>query len=277
VRYRKQGSVIRWEDGLLVSVRECGAASENGERFECRPEPGDPPAVPDASGVTRTAAAVAAMVPHGVTVERLIVTEGAGRHECEGRSWEERSQRLHVSLVRGPVRIMLDLQSADGAVALTGQSMLRMTDAIPPAPRVARLAPHVTAALMPSFLLRTPRGAEVWQTGGGIDGLGREIEEAVIGEPPNWYRPSYRVRPVRMPLNVRLEADDAPFVPAPLVTGLAHDGRLLIDDGERSWIASGSVQEVLAVERARTWFPYGAGAWASETLVSLVPSDTLRA
>ena len=55
-------------------------------------------------------------------------------------------------------------------------------------------------------MTENPTGAEVWQTAGGFDGYGEEIVETRIddGFGPNWFRPSYRVRPVRIPMNVRL-------------------------------------------------------------------------
>ncbi|MGZ5472689.1 MAG: hypothetical protein ACXW31_02240, partial [Thermoanaerobaculia bacterium] len=37
--YRKHGTVARWENGTLIRVTESGIAIEEGEYFECRPEP----------------------------------------------------------------------------------------------------------------------------------------------------------------------------------------------------------------------------------------------
>ena len=37
--YRKRGSVVRWENGTVIRVTESGVAIEEGERFECHPDP----------------------------------------------------------------------------------------------------------------------------------------------------------------------------------------------------------------------------------------------
>src|SRR5687768_17933259 len=102
--YRKQGAVARWENGTLVRVTESGVAIDEGETFRCRPE-GRASLSVDPTRVIETAREI-----HDITrrIERLIVTDGVAEHELDGRRWREESQRIHLSLVRGETRALVD-------------------------------------------------------------------------------------------------------------------------------------------------------------------------
>jgi hypothetical protein len=141
------------------------------------------------------------------------------------------------------------------------------------APARLRLAPNVTAALLPSLVGLAPPNVRLVQTAGGVDGYGHPILETV-GDPwPNWYRPSYRVRPVRMPLNLRLECAvtaidrDRPVAVALLapVGGLVL--RVLVVDGERVYPATVRITRIDAVAAEREWYPYAGGSFGAELML----------
>jgi hypothetical protein len=295
--YRKSGSVVRWEHGTLVRVIERGIAIEEGELFECRPEPGptlpprDPSSVLDAVRDVQSAAG-------GIEIERLIVSDGVAEHEYGGRQWEEQTRRVHLSLLRGRTRALLDLGSFEtGAVARVAEAMSRLDEQERPAPPRLRFAPNVTAALLPSLAGIAPPNVRLVQTQGGVDGRGEPILEHELPSPlspkpsalspqasalspqpsalpwPNWYRPSYRVRPIRMPLHLRLECDvtaierDRPVAVALLAPADRLTLRVLVDDGERAFPATVRVTRIDAVAGERIWYPYGGGSFGAEMML----------
>ncbi len=268
--YRKRGSVARWENGTLVRVTESGVAIEEGELFECYPERSERFAEPSMRRVVEIAEAIQSMV-RSVTIERLIVSDGIAEHECSGRTWSEESLRVHVALVHQSTRVLIDRLEDVSRVA---DALARLTPERH-APPLLRLAPNVTAALLPALVGLAPPNVTLRQTGGGIDGKGNDIEETRIeSEPwPNWYRPSYRVRPVPMPLNLRIECDvteidgDRPVAIAPLapVDGLVL--RVLVDDGTSAYPASVRIARIDAVARERVWYPYGGGSFGAELML----------
>jgi hypothetical protein len=278
VIYRKRGSVVRWENGTLVRVAERGMASEEGELFECHPEASGAVLPIDESRVLETARAVQAIAAkHEVTIERLLIIEGASGHECDGAQWTEQTQRIHLSFVRARTRALLDLGSfAMGDVERVAAALARLDDVERDAPPRLRLAPNVTAALLPSLVGIAPPNVRLVQTAGGIDGRGAPIVEATSAW-PNWYRPSYRVRPVRMPLQLRLECDvqeidgDRPVAVALLAPlALTGDGlllRALIDDGTRAVPSTVRIARIDAVAAATTWYPYGGGSFGAEMML----------
>jgi hypothetical protein len=257
--YRKRGRVVRWEHGTLVRVIEAGIAIEDGESFECRPELMD--ALPVwSSGVVEVARQLAAL-----SLERLVISEGRAEHECNGVQWHDETRRVHASLVKGHLRALVDLASFDlDDVHRIADVLARAALNERRAPSRLRLAPNVTAALLPH--LHTSIQME-----GGMDGKGRPIVEA-RGEWPNWYRPSYRVRPVRMPLNLRadceVESIDASLPLAVALLAPIEDQvlRVLVDDGARVFPATARVTALRAAAPPRTWYPYGGGAWGAESL-----------
>ena len=94
---------------------------------------------------------------------------------------------------------------------------------------------------------------------------------------PNRYRPSYRVRPVRMPLQLRLECDvmaidaDRPRAVALLAPVSVVSGqlvvRVLVEDGDRAFPATVRVARIDAVSDQRTWYPYGGGSFGAEMML----------
>jgi hypothetical protein len=275
--YRKRGAVVRWENGVLVRVVESGEASDDGLTFRCAPRPGPALAHLEESRVIAAANAVHALAAGRVAIERLLVSEGQAEHELGGQMWSDRSERVHLSLTRGTLRVLLDLGSFvldDVSVAVEALSRAEERAASPPASLT--LAPIVAAAVLPMLAGATQPGLELWQRAGGIDGRGEAIAEARIdgSEPPNWYRPSYRMRPVRLPLNLeaRTAATLAPRGDARAVALLAPvQGpllRVLIDDGSRVFPAGVRIGRVQAVSAdAAIWYPYGAGSFGAEMVL----------
>lgn len=285
--YRKQGFVERWENGTHIEVRESGLAIEREELFECRPEPswGRPPAGRAAVSLPAVVAKIQSMIPNDVTVERLILSRGVAHHESGEAQWEEETERVHASLVREDVRVLVDLgafpaghheeQACEIEVIARALSRLDVRERQQPAR--LRLAPNVTAALIPSLIDLAPPNVRLVQTAGGIDGRGNAIVEAVR-EWPNWYRPSYRTRPVRMPLNVRMECDVTEIESGrPRAVALLASARepvsrelvvrVLIDDGEKAWPATVRVVRIDAVAEERVWYPYGGGSFGAEMML----------
>jgi hypothetical protein len=274
--YRKRGSVVRWENGTLLRVSERGIAVEEGESFECRPEPGEALSPLDSTAVLDAVRAVQSATG-GVEIERLIVSEGVAQHEYGERRWSEQTRRVHLSLIRARTRVLLDLGSFDiKDVARVADALQRVESRERDAPPRLRLAPNVTAALLPVLIGIAPPNVCLWQTAGGVDGCGNEIVEARDAW-PNWYRPSYRVRPQRMPQRLRLECDvtaidrDGPIAVAILAPPELIDGRLLlhvlIDDGPRVYPSTVRLTRIDAVSDERIWYPYGGGSFGAEMML----------
>ena len=225
--YRKWGRVVRWENGTLVRVEEAGGAWER--RFGYRGFWAEPIAqrkrLPeiDASWVIETARAIGG-------AERVIVTEGVALHECGGVRWREHTRRIHVALTRKPWRVLVD----DFDVATVADALARCEG--------ERDFEHVLVPPHIKIEVNCPRE----QLAGGLDGYGRPIERCrVEGEPPNFYRPSYRVRPVRRWMNVRA----IPFgtmQPAPKAIALVDGGKALVEHEGRVFVTQLRVDRVNA-------------------------------
>ena len=252
--YRKHGSVVRWENGTRIRVTECGVAREEGEFFECFP------AECDHAGETPVSGGIAAALEdvRGLSFERLIVTHGVAQHECDGRTWREETHRFHASLVRDRLRVLVDRLEDVHAIA----AALERAGAEREAPARLRLAPNVTAAVLP-FL------PQARQTEGGVDGYGNPVTETSA----SFYRPSYRVRPLRMPFNVRIEHESAAIdgdLPRAVALLAPADGpalRVLIEERTRVYPCTIRVAQIRAVGRERTWYPYGAGSFGAEMML----------
>ena len=247
--YRKQGAVARWENGTLVRVRESGVAIEEGELFTCRPE-GTTTLDVVPSRVLETARIISDL--RGV--ERLIVTEGIALHEEDGRTWTERTERVHLSLVRGTTRALIDLASFDlHDILRTADAMNRLQDERDAPPRL-RFAANVTAALLPSLIGVAPPNVELTWT----------IES---------YRPSYRIRPVQMPMNFLLRCAvtdierDRPVAVAILAPPEGLVMRVLVDDGEAAFPATVRITRIDAVGEETIWYPYGGGSFGAEMML----------
>ena len=247
--YRKEGATARWENGTLVRVTESGVAIEEGETFTCRPEGTtalniDPQRVLD---VAREIQAIA-------NCERLIVSEGVALHQLGDEIWREHTQRIHAALVGGETRALVDLASFDlHDIRVVADALSRLTEERDPPARL-RLAPNVTAALLPSLIDVAPPNVR----------LEYDLD---------WYRPSYRVRPVRIPMNLRLSCDvtaierNQPVAVAILepVRGLTL--RVLVDDGSAAWPATVRITRIDAVADQAIWYPYGGGSFGAELML----------
>ncbi len=282
--YRKQGIVERWENGTHIEVRESGIAIESDDLFECKPESssGRPLAGRTAGSLPAVVAEIRSMIPNGVTVERLILSRGIAHHEYGEMQWQEETERVHASLMRGEVRVLVDLGAFPAGqrpheIESIANALSRLDEREQQQPARLRLARNVTAALIPLLIDLAPPNVRLVQTAGGIDGRGNPIVEAA-GDWPNWYRPSYRTRPVRMPLNVRMECGvteierERPIAVALLasVRDAASRGlslRVLVDDGEEAWPATVRVARIDAVAAERTWYPYGGGSFGAEMML----------
>ena len=260
--YRKHGRVVRREGDLLRRIDEAGEAYERDGCFHAapiEPEVDLPPL--DAAEVERTANAISG------PVERLIVSEGTAVHSFGDHEWTDRTRRVHVALVnRGKkLRALLDFGDFELDLVPRVVDALARAERERKAPKRLRLAPNVSAALLPSL------GGI--QTAFGVDGNGVAIEERVAKPPhPNVWRPSYRVRPAPMPFHLRAEPkgdvdEDLPEAIALLAPVEGATLRVLCVDGERIFATSVTVRRVVAAGEPRRWFPYGAGAFGAEMMV----------
>lgn len=276
MKYEKRGSVARWENGTLALVTERGVAVEEDGRFTCHPGEGPVPEPLDPAAVEATVDTIRCLVREPLSIERLLVSEGVAEHAYGNERWSETARRIHVSLVHGRERMLLDLASFDVAGLERAAAVFSRCQSVErnPPPGL-RLAPSVTAALLPLLAGITPPNLELWQTGQGRDAYGAPVEESRIenGRWPNWYRPSYRRRPVRAPLHLRLECsvtevdESRPVAVALLapVTGLTI--RVLVADEARVYPATVRVVRVTAVAPSHEWYPYGAGAYGAEVML----------
>jgi len=218
--------------------------------------------------------------------ERLIVSHGIAEHECNGVRWQEETRRIHVSLTKKGIRVLIDRADFDLDPIERIARALGRSGAERDAPQRIRLAPNVAAALLPSLVGVAPPNVELWQTGGGFDGNGEEIHDFRVAPAtppassgttgatwPNVFRPSYRFRPIRVPLNLRLECQvdlidrDIPEAIALLAPVAGLILRVLVVDGRRVYPATIRVTRIDAVAGERTWYPYGAGAFGSEIML----------
>ena len=267
--YRKTGRVARWENGTLVRVVESGVAVEEEGRFSCRPEPAGAD-LPDASHLAEIARSIRERV--AVRIERLILIEGEAAHAFGEKEWRDETRRLHLSLTNGRIRALVDLADFDLAAIAPVADALARAGAEREAPPRLRLAPNVAAALLPSLLGIAPPNVTLAQKAGGVDGYGNPVEDA--GEPwPNAYRPSYRIRPVRMPFNLIASCtvtgvdEELPRAVAILAPpdGLAL--RVLVDDRGSVYPATVRVARIDAIGTDTTWFPYAAGVHGAEIVL----------
>jgi hypothetical protein len=294
--YRKWGRVIRYENGMMICVEEAGEASEVGV-FEARPmlwEEGAQTRVSVPHHFVRQAGAPLAgrvaplpqsldpqqvefyvaqtlLSVHSCIVERLIISAGVSTHETNGVTWTEESRRVHLALVKETLRVLVDLASFDlDAIRSAAAALTRAGDARE-APTRVRLAPNVAAALLPSLVGEIA----IEQRGGGLDGRGQPIETRAVtaDEPPNWYRPSYSIRPRRAWLNLRplpfgTIDESVPMAVALLAPVTGTDLRVLCVDGDDVYPAELSAERVAAVSgNDPVWYPYAAGSFGVEMML----------
>lgn len=272
--YRKRGRVIRYDNGFFVHVTEAGESRQVVDAFTCAPLR-ESVALPEFDGkeVEETVREIRAAVSHPLSIERLIVSRGIAEHEFGSERWNEESRRVHLSIAFRTIRALFGLADFDlGEVRRVIELLPRVGEERQP-PQRLRLAPAVTAALLPSLVGIAPPNVSLWQSDGGRDGKGQPIRELSLGAPPwpNWYRPSYRVRPVRAPHNLRLDCDvpqidrNVPEAVALLgpVDGLTMP--VLCVDGPTVYPATVRVARIDAVSAPTNWYPYGAGSFGAET------------
>jgi hypothetical protein len=265
--YRKRGTVVRREHGHLIRIDEAGEAVDDGRTFSVAPLDAATklPEI-DAADVETFARSIEAMVRPPLSLERLIVLHGVAEHDFDGVGWRETSRRVHLSIARPPIRAIIDL--ADFSLDV----ITRVIDALDrnltrASPRHVRLAPNVGAALLPLLI----GSADLEQAPAKRDGKGRPIEPRRVtkANPPNWFRPSYRARPVRAWFHLRAirrgEVDRA--LPegiallAPIESRTIH---LLCADGSAVTIEPGNIAAIAPTE---TWYPYAAGAFGAEIML----------
>lgn len=272
--YRKRGRVTRYEHGYVIRSVEAGEAVDDGFVFRAYPgaSPLDPLPASRSEG-DEVVRRIESLVAAPLVIERLIVSEGLAEHECGEIRWTEETKRVHVAIAHGELRVIVDLADFDlQDVRRAIDALARVTDERD-APARVRLAPNVAAALLPSLI--GTNVVELWQSAAEHDGKGLPvIEQRLTSAPwPNWYRPSYRTRPVRMPLHLRAVAPSdnidrsAPEAVALLAPVAGNVLRVLCVDGNVVFRATIAVERVLAVRPVDRWYPYGGGSFGAEMLV----------
>jgi hypothetical protein len=280
--YRKWGRVVRYENGIFLSVSEAGEAFEKHGVFQARPAVELPAqtrmSVPDlATFVAETRANVAQTLlsVQSGRIERFIASAGIATHETNGITWIEESRRVHIALInvliKPPLRALIDLASFNVETVANIAAALSRAGAERNAPKRIRLASNVSAALLPSLLGELA----MEQTGGGFDGRGQPIETRAVTHdaPPNWYRPGYAVRPVRAWLNIRALPfgridPDAPLAVALLEPVHGTTLRVICVDGDDVFPTTIDASHIAAVSRAEpVWYPYAAGSFGAEMML----------
>ncbi len=251
MKYRKWGRTARFENGTIVRVEEAGEAVEEGGEFHARPLD-ERKALPDLP------------VPScPLQAERAVMVEGIAAHEVTGVAWTERTRRLHLSIARPPFRMLIDQADFEIDRGLL-ELFARLEGRREPPPRLT-LAPRVTAAMLPALIGRIDLAQRAGET---PDGNGQPVESRPVeGELPNWYRPSYRVRPVRAWFNLLALPFGLLDHGVPRAVALLDHGDVLCADGDHVYAAALSIARVLAVGGAVGWYPYSAGVWGAEILV----------
>ena len=281
--YRKWGHVVRYENPIVISVSEAGEAFEKDGVFQARPAVEEPAqtrvSVPHklrgdldtfVANTQRCMAQTLLSVRSG-RIERFIASAGIATHEINGSRWTEELRRVHASLVNPPLRALIDLASFDVEIIKTVAGALARVGSERDAPKRIRLAPNVSAAVLPSLIGELA----MEQSGGGFDGRGQPIETRAVTHdaPPNWYRPGYAVRPVRAWINIRAlpfgRVDpDSPLAIALLEPVHGTTLRVLCVDGGDVFPVTVDASHVAAVSRdTPLWFPYAAGSFGAEMML----------
>ncbi|MCU1231730.1 MAG: hypothetical protein JWO97_4614 [Acidobacteria bacterium] len=257
-RYQKRGAVIRREGSVLLRISEAGEAIDDGATFIVRPIASAPIDMPPADAVINVADQLASLNP-----ERLIVSEGVAHHVCEGREWREESRRIHISLTHQRLRVLVDHADFDQL-----EDIIRIAHALRAvrneraAGRV-RLAPSVTAALLPSLLEKI----DIEQVNAPHDGRGLPVPKRDATAPhPNVFRPTYRQRPIAMPFNLRAK----PFgtiEDAPLAIAIVNGSQLLCVDGSAIFLMPLRIDDIRAVGEPQRWYPHAAGSFGAELML----------
>jgi hypothetical protein len=273
--YRKWGRVVRYENAIFVSVSESGEAFEKDGVFHARPAV-EIASVPRADldallAETQVNVAQTLLSVRSGRIERFIASAGIATHETNGVTWTEESRRVHIALVNPPLRALIDLAAFDSEIVQTVANALGRAGAERNAPERIRLAPNVSAAILPSLVGELA----MEQTGGGFDGRGQPIETRAVTHdpPPNWYRPGYAVKPVRAWLNIRALPfgridPDAPLGIALLEPVHGTTLRVLCVDGDDVFPTTIDASHIVAVSpNTPLLYPYAGGSLGVEMML----------
>ena len=258
-RYRKRGTAVRREGAILLRVSESGEAIDDGSSFIVRPIPGTSLEAPDAAAVINAADRLTKLDP-----ERLIVSEGIADHDCDGRAWRETSRRIHIALTHERMRVLIDHADFDHldeieriAAALRAVNEERTAGAV-------RLAPLVTAALLPSLLDRL----DVEQLPAPHDGRGLPVgQRSALAPHPNVFRPTYRHRPVAMPFNLRAKPFGVVDAALPLAIALVNGASLICINDAEVFLMPLRIGDIRAAGEPERWYPYAAGSFGAELML----------
>ncbi len=272
-RYRKWGRSVRREGAYRISIDEAGEAIEERGAFRARSlqDQADLPP-PDVEAVEAMARAIESVVRAPLVIERMIVSDGIVEHEVlpvtGNIRWREKTRRIHLSIARPPLRALIDLAEFCVDPVRPIVEALRRAGGERRAPRRVRLADHVGAALLSSLDIA------MMQSAAPHDGNGQAIEEQPVSKatPPNWFRPTYRLPPRRAWFHLRAasigEIDgDLPVAIALLAPVQKRSIRVLCVEGDAAYPATIEIARVLGARPARTWYPYGAGAFGAEIML----------
>jgi DNA-dependent RNA polymerase auxiliary subunit epsilon len=176
-----------------------------------------------------------------VNAERLIVSHGTAIHQFNDVEWREETKRLYVSLTHDRIRALVDLNDFDFDLVAHIADRLALATNEREAPKRIRIAPHLAAAILPQL-----KGvADLWQRAGGRDGKGQLIDEVPASKAMNWFRPSYRVRPIRKPFSLFVRCDVTVVDPTlPRAIAVIDGNRLLIDDGRDVYPSRVTIEHV---------------------------------
>ncbi len=274
--YRKFGRTVRYENGTIVRVEEAGEAVEEGKTFSCRPVARSNTLAPiDTAPLEQVVREIEDLVRPPLTIERIVVSEGVARHEFDGREWRETIRRVHLSMVFRSTRALIHLGDFDLDDVRAIAAALPRIGPQREAPARVLLAPNVAAALVPHLVGVAPPNVRLSQSAGGFDGKGQPVEARPIGEEPwpNWYRPSYRSRPVLAPFHLRVLCDvtaideDLPRAIALLAPPEPLLLRVLCAGRDHVFPATIRVMRIDAVAREARWYPFGAGSFGAEMML----------
>ena len=263
--YRKVGRVVRYEHGVLVYVDESGEAIEDDHLFTAAPFE----AKQELPSIDTTPMLAVVEELKRFPIERIVVSEGIAFHEFAHESWSEETRRLHVSIARSPYRALIDLATFSTAQVERIAGALMKVSGERERPRRIRLADQVGAALLPHLCGRIA----MQQWAAPHDGKGAWIENVPVqGEPPNWFRPSYRIRPVRAWHNLRVDpfgTVDRALPEAIALLAPVHGGTLqvLCVDRDDVYACRIDATDVIAAEPSATWYPFGAGCFGAELVL----------
>lgn len=267
--YRKWGRSVRRDGDRLVWVDEAGEAIEDQNVFRTRAIAGnvDLPA-PRGDAVDAAAREIESIIRAPLVIERIYVSEGVVAHAYEDKQWRETSRRVHLSIAAPPLRALIDLAEFHFDVVRRVADSLLRAGGERRAPRRMRFAEHVGAALLPSANVAKTQSAAPH------DGKGEPISERRVtdGQPPNWFRPSYRLRPRRAWFHLRAvsfgridaELSEAIALLAPIGQRAIH---VLCADGRDVYPTTVPMRPIAAARPTSTWYPYGAGAFGAELML----------